>query len=242
MDTLPGPVRPPDSEEEAASSPPAREYEDTLREETAEDVGTRDTLPDTGKARLRARRQPAHPPPPPRLRDLAAVRAGRPLSVEGEPRLARDLMTRQILTIGPDDPILMLEEHMESFRFRHLPVVEGDVLVGLISHSDLLHASSSRLSANANEENEIIHQLPAWRIMRQGLVTVRPMDPLERVAALLWETRVGCLPVTEEDGTLVGIITEGDFVRLTHHFLTTGEPMHPKEATPDRTDDDRQPQ
>jgi CBS domain-containing protein len=151
-------------------------------------------------------------------------------------------MTRHILTIGPDDPILMLEWHMESFRFHHLPVVEGDVLVGLISHSDLLHASSSRLSATAVEEDAIIHQLPAWRIMRQGLVTVRPTEPLERVAALLWETRVGCVPVTEEDGTLVGIITEGDFVRLTHHFLTTIEPIHPREPTPDRSDDERRPQ
>ena len=39
------------------------------------------------------------------------------------------------------------------------------------------------------------------------------------VAAVLWETRVGCVPVTEEDGTLVGIITEGDFLRMTHHLL-----------------------
>jgi len=241
MDTLTGMSQRSSSEEES-SSPPAREYEDTLREEEyAGDVATRDTLPDAGQVRQKARPS-NHPPPPPRLRDLAAAHAGRPLSVDGEPRLARDLMTRQILTIGPDDPILMLEEHMESFRFRHLPVVEGDVLVGLISHSDLLHASSSRLSANAVEEDAIIHQLPAWRIMRQGLVTVRPTDTLERVAALLWETRVGCLPVTEEDGTLVGIITEGDFVRLTHHFLTTSEPMQPRESTPDRADDERSPQ
>jgi CBS domain-containing protein len=151
-------------------------------------------------------------------------------------------MTRHILTIGPDDPIMMLEEHMESFRFRHLPVVEGNVLVGLISHSDLLHASSSKLSMSAPEENAILHQLPAWRIMRQGLVTVRPTDPLERVAAILWETRVGCIPVTEGDGTLVGIITEGDFVRLTHHFLTTPAPMQPSEPTADRTEGERSPQ
>jgi CBS domain-containing protein len=219
-----------------------REYEDTLRDEYADDIATRDTLPDTGQARPRTRHPASHPPPPPRLRELAATHTSRPLSIDGEPRLARDLMTRQILTIGPDDPILMLEEHMESFRFHHLPVVEGDVLVGLISHSDLLHASSSRLSAHAVEENAIIHQLPAWRIMRQGLLTVRPSETLERVAALLWESRTGCVPVTEEDGTLVGIITEGDFVRLTHHFLTTSEPMHHRESTPDRSDSERPPQ
>jgi CBS domain-containing protein len=134
-------------------------------------------------------------------------------------------MTRHILTIGPDDSIVMLEEHMEAFRFRHLPVVDGDVLVGLINYSDVLHALSSRLSKSAPEENEILHQLPARRIMREDFVTVRPTESLERVAALLWDTRVGCVPVTEADGTLVGIITEGDFVRLTHHFLTASAVM-----------------
>lgn len=162
-----------------------------------------------------------HPPPPPRLRAQVASPEGRPIRVPGDPRLARDLMTREILTIGPDDTLESLEEQMKVFRFRHLPVVDGDLLVGLISHSDLLHAASSRLSKSAHEENEIIYRLPAWRIMRQRhqLVTVRPDEQLVEVAALLWGTRVGCVLVTEADGTLVGIITEGDFVRLAHHFL-----------------------
>jgi CBS domain-containing protein len=93
------------------------------------------------------------------------------------------------------------------------------VLVGIIAYSDVLSALSSRLSKSAPEENAILHQLPARRIMRDNFVAVRPTEPLERVAELLWETRGGCVPVTEDDGTLVGIITEGDFVRLTHHFL-----------------------
>lgn len=162
-----------------------------------------------------------HPPPPPRLRAQVASPEGRPIRVVGEPRLARDLMTREILTIGPDDTLESLEEQMKVFRFRHVPVVDGNMLVGLISHSDLLHAASSRLSKTAHEENELIYRLPAWRIMRQRhqLVTVRPDEQLVEVAALLWGTRVGCVPVTEADGTLVGIITEGDFVRLAHHFL-----------------------
>src|SRR5689334_7078101 len=107
-----------------------------------------------------------HPPPPPRVRD--ASHRGRPIhvDVDSEPRVARELMTREILTIGPEDPLAPLETQMEAFRFRHLPVVEGDVLVGLISHSDLLHAFSSKLSKSAPEENAIIRSLPASRIMR----------------------------------------------------------------------------
>jgi len=162
----------------------------------------------------------SHPPPPPRLRARAASHERRPLSLDVEtPEVARDLMTRELLTIGPDDLLESLEAHMRTFQFRHLPVVEGDVLVGLITHSDLLHAFSSKLSKSAPEENVIIRSLPARMIMKRDVVTVRPTEPLVNIAALFWQSRVGCLPVTEPDGKLVGIITEGDFIRLAHHYL-----------------------
>ncbi|HEX3596348.1 MAG TPA: CBS domain-containing protein [Polyangiaceae bacterium] len=135
-------------------------------------------------------------------------------------------MTRELFTIGPDDALESLEAHMESFQFRHLPVVDGNKLVGLISHSDLLETSSSALSKSAPEENAVLHRLPASRVMRRELVTVRPTEPLTNVAALVWQSRVGCVPVTEDDGTLLGIITEGDFVRLAYHFLTRGARAH----------------
>jgi CBS domain-containing membrane protein len=157
------------------------------------------------------------PPPPPSTRLRGSVSD---LKVDNNPRFARDLMTRNILTIGPDDVLEHLEEHMEAFRFRHLPVVEGHRVVGLITHKDLLHASSTFLSASARERNELIHRQPAKRIMQRDLVTVRPSDTLLDVAFLMWEARVGCVLVTEEDNTLVGIITEGDFLRLAHHFLS----------------------
>jgi CBS domain-containing membrane protein len=156
------------------------------------------------------------PPPPPSIRRRGSASD---LRVPKNPSLARDLMTKNILTIGPDDIIAHLEEHMEGLRFRHLPVVEGHKVVGLITRSDLLHASSTFLSDSAKARNELIHRQPAKLIMQRDLVTVRPTDTLLDVAFLMWETRVGCVLVTEEDDTLVGIITEGDFLRLAYHFL-----------------------
>ena len=158
--------------------------------------------------------EPRMPPPP-----SARIKGTSHLEVNGNPRLARDLMTRKIFTIGPDDIIEHLEEQMQAFRFRHLPVVEGRKLVGLITHSDLLHASSSFLSERVRERDELIHKLPARRIMQTELITVRPTDTLVQITSLMWEARVGCIMVTEEDGSLVGIITEADFIRMAHHFL-----------------------
>jgi acetoin utilization protein AcuB len=135
-------------------------------------------------------------------------------------------MTRQLFTIGLDDSLENLEGLMEQFRFRHLPVIDGNRLVGLITRSDLWHLSSSVLSMSAPEENAILHRLTAERVMKRDCVTVSPDEPLSNVAKRMWDSRVGCVPVVEEDGTLVGIITEGDFVRLSRHFLSRLEAAH----------------
>jgi CBS domain-containing membrane protein len=163
-----------------------------------------------------------HPPPPPSIRVKAATGGKARLEVPGDPKLAQDLMTRKLFTIGQDDIIAHLEEHMQAFRFRHLPVVEDRKLIGLISHTDLLRASASLFSAKAKEQDELIHRLPAKHIMQRDLVTVRPTEPLESVAVVMWEAKAGCVLVTEEDTTLLGIITEGDFIRLAHHLLVRG--------------------
>jgi acetoin utilization protein AcuB len=141
-------------------------------------------------------------------------------------------MTRQLFTVDQDDLIEHLEEQMERYRFRHLPVVEGSRLVGLITRSDLWHLSSSVLSTSAPEENAILHRLTAERVMTRECVTVAPDEPLASVAKLIWDTRVGCVPVVEQDGTLVGILTEGDFVRLSRHLLARPE-ARPEEARPE---------
>ncbi|HVJ15155.1 MAG TPA: CBS domain-containing protein [Polyangiaceae bacterium] len=162
-----------------------------------------------------------HPPPPPSLvrstRDSSSP--GTRFELASEPRLARDLMSRKLFTIEPETILQSLEEHMDRFRFGHLPVVDGEKLVGLISHGDLLHASSSFLSDHAAQRNAIIHQVPVSRIMQRELITVSPDDKLTDVAALMWEARVGCVLVVENEDRLVGIITEGDFLRVAHFFL-----------------------
>jgi CBS domain-containing protein len=199
--------------DEAAASDPEAEGTDSVAEE--EEVEPEIIAPDLSAVKHKT----LHPPPPPRLRD-ATGSGGRRLEVSGEPQLARDLMTRELLTIAPDDPLVSLEEQMEKFRFRHVPVVDGNKLVGLITQSDLFHASSSYLSETAKQRNEIIHKLPAKRIMRTEPVTVRPSEPLASVAALMWKTRSDCVLVTDQDSNLLGILTQSDFVRLAHHHLT----------------------
>lgn len=209
--------------EAGANEPDATELGGTAPDPSGDAAGDElevEPIADGPERKATGSQAPHHlPPPPPSVRVKGATGSRARLEVSGKPRLAQDLMTRKLFTIGKDDVIARLEEHMAEFRFRHLPVVEDRKAIGLISHEDLLRVSASLFSAKAKLQDEMIHQLPAKHVMQRELVTVRPTDTLEHVAEVMWERKAGCVLVTEEDTTLVGIITEGDFIRLGHHFL-----------------------
>jgi CBS domain-containing membrane protein len=131
------------------------------------------------------------------------------------PQTVSDVMTRKIATVAEQDALAHIEESMHRLRFRHLPVVDSQgKLVGLLSHRDLLHVSSSWLSEQEVEQNAAIQRLPVGRVMQHEVLTVQPSDPLIEVGKLMWASKIGCLPVVDAEGTLVGIITEADFIRL----------------------------
>lgn len=132
-------------------------------------------------------------------------------------------MTRKIVAIHEDDTIAQLLDKMQELRIRHLPVVgEGDRLVGLVSQRDLLHAASSFLSDREAARNELIGTVKVGTIMQRELVTAAPGDGLAEAGRIMLETKLGCMPVVEEGGKLVGVLTEADFVRLAIWCMAEG--------------------
>ena len=145
----------------------------------------------------------------------------------GLPRTVADVMTRKVVTVAPKDTIAQLEDGMQRFRLRHMPVVDDGKLVGLVTMRDVLHALSTNLSAQEEQRNLIIRAQPVSRIMQRDLVTVGPDEPLLGAAHTMWDRKLGCLLVTEGTDTLVGIVTEADFIRVVIKLLTGGEPPPP---------------
>jgi len=126
-----------------------------------------------------------------------------------------DVMTRKIVTVSEQDELDTAEYGMHRMRFRHLPVVDGDgKLVGILSHGDLLHAASSSLSDKEAERNDLILKQPVRRIMQREVLTVQPGDSLIQAGKVLWESKIGCLPVVNAEGALVGMLTKSDFIRV----------------------------
>jgi CBS-domain-containing membrane protein len=136
------------------------------------------------------------------------------------PKLVRDIMTKKVVTLFEEDNLIGVEAGMQRYKFRHLPVVDDGKLVGLLTHRDLLAVAASTLEPQAARKTEHLQQSVFVRdIMRRDLVTVREDLPLIEAGKLLWNNKLGCLPVTAEDGTLLGIVTEADFVQLAVRLL-----------------------
>ena len=131
-----------------------------------------------------------------------------------------DLMSTDLVTLTEDETLAHAQRCMARGRIRHLPVVRDGVLTGLITHRDLLAASFSIFAeVESNEQRRIFDTVGVVEAMHRDVVTVSPDLGVAQAASILLENKYGCLPVVDEMGVLVGIVTEADFLRLTVRLL-----------------------
>lgn len=145
------------------------------------------------------------------LQSALALRAQRP-TVEGL-RVA-DLMTIDVVTVTPEHTLGEAWDLMREHHIRHLPVVdEAGRLVGLVTHRDLLAAATSSLTFPA--EHDRVFLLGGHRVaevMETHLSTATADDPAPDVGERMARHRIGCVPVVDTEGRLVGIVTETDYL------------------------------
>jgi CBS domain-containing protein len=161
---------------------------------------------------------PARPNPirPATTRTVQAksAAAGKParLAMRAGRRQVRDLMTETVFTVSPADDLATLYDLMDSCHVRHVPVVEYDELVGLVTSTELSRSALGKVDdLPLSEERAMLRRRHVRDIMLGEPDTIEPDSPLQDAAELLLESKVGCLPVVE-GLRLVGIITEADFV------------------------------
>lgn len=123
------------------------------------------------------------------------------------------MMQKQVITATPDMTLADVQRLMREHHIRHVPVVSGKRLVGIITDRDLREASPS--PATTLSRGEIAYQLattPIKQCMTQDVVWIGPDIDMVQATRLLLQRQCGCLPVVD-NGTLVGIITELDCLR-----------------------------
>jgi CBS domain-containing protein len=127
--------------------------------------------------------------------------------------LVRDVMTKDALTLDASDNLDLADDLMRLGRIRHMPIVAGGSLVGILSQRDLFRAAiSSILKFRTSTEREWLAKIPIREVMTQQVFTVAPTTPLREAVEAMLEKRIGCLPVVE-DGTLLGLLSETDCLR-----------------------------
>lgn len=127
----------------------------------------------------------------------------------------RDVMTKDLATLGRNDKLAVADDVMRLGRIRHMPVIDEDgALAGIVSQRDLFHSGLLRaLGYGTHAKDQALGLLALKEAMKTDVVTVTPDAPLAEAAKIMLERKIGCVVVVE--GTkLVGILTESDFVKL----------------------------
>jgi CBS domain-containing protein len=135
----------------------------------------------------------------------------------------KDLMKVRVTTIGPDDTLHVADGMMSLGGIRHLPVVSGGALVGILTHRDILRAPASFVGL-ASDARAALKALIVRDVMTREVVTIDANATVEEAAARLLKHKVGCLPVLER-GDLVGIVTTSDLLHgIAGPHAAAGEP------------------
>lgn len=130
----------------------------------------------------------------------------------------RHVMQKTVVTGTPEMSLAEAQRLMRDKQIRHLPVVSGKKLVGIITDRDLRDAAPS--PATTLSRGEIAYRMDTTTVqtcMTVQVVSIAPDLEMTKAASMLLEHTFGCLPVVE-GGALVGVVTEIDCLRA---FLTT---------------------
>jgi acetoin utilization protein AcuB len=145
--------------------------------------------------------------------------------------LIRDIMRSPAVAIFADTTLQDAYRTMQDQRIRHLPVVEGEKLVGVVTDRDL------RLATSALTPSPFLPDSRVSAVMTAAPLTADASDPVEDAARTMRERKIGCLPVMD-GGRLIGIVTGLDLldalIRLTGVHKPSGRlevrlPDHPGE-------------
>jgi acetoin utilization protein AcuB len=122
-------------------------------------------------------------------------------------------MRRPVVTIGMGVSVREAAALMRERRLRHLPVLDaGERLVGIVTDRDLRQVIFDAAIGRVGEDTDRLGDLSVREVMTWGVVTVTRATDLGAAASVMRERRLGALPVVDEAGHVVGILTERDLL------------------------------
>ena len=135
-----------------------------------------------------------------------------------------DWMTETVLAVETFDSISIARQLMAKHRVNQLPVLDNDVLVGIVTDRDLRDAYPTSMMIDRGEAiDRFADSVTVEEVMTHDVFTVRPDTPLKKAVALLRRHRIGSLPVVQ-NRNLIGIITRSDILDFVLSGLSAAKP------------------
>ncbi|MEO8045036.1 MAG: CBS domain-containing protein [Spartobacteria bacterium] len=125
------------------------------------------------------------------------------------------IMSTNLVTVHHGDPISKVRQIIREHGIQHLPVVSGQQLIGIISHSDVLRVSFGDTFQTDERavDATLDHTMTLEQLMQKDPVSVRENAPIREAAAILVEGNFHSLPVVSDNHKLVGLVTSTDLIR-----------------------------
>ncbi len=139
----------------------------------------------------------------------------------GEPEATvGGLMRSQFISMSPDESLLEADRIMRLARIRHLPIARKGILVGMLSHRDILSASIAKLEERDPAERiEHLRGIKISQLMHAEPYTATVDTTLAEAARRMLRLKIGCLPVVRSGvrgEELIGLVTESDLLRAAY--------------------------
>jgi acetoin utilization protein AcuB len=129
--------------------------------------------------------------------------------------LVKRWMSQPVISVDINDTVRIANILQAENNIRSLPVLEEGKLVGIVTDRDLKRASVS--DALGIEENELAYlntRIKIGKIMTRNPLTVTASKTVEQVAKILYDKKISAMPVVDDKGQLIGMISQGDVFRL----------------------------
>ncbi len=125
-----------------------------------------------------------------------------------------EIMNRTLITVDTHASLRQAQRILDRRNIRHLFVMDGKRLVGIVTDRDLRKAApSSKSPLTTSAREEFMDELKVVEVMSRKLIEASPSTTVREAAKVMVREKIGCLPVVDGNA-LVGIVTEIDLLEI----------------------------
>lgn len=123
------------------------------------------------------------------------------------------IMTQHVITLNRKDSLETAEKLFKKHHIRHIPVVSGNAIIGMLSYTDLLRISFADAAFEDDDyvDSVVYNMFTIGQVMVKKIVTISPSSSIKDVAEILAKSEFHALPVVDKNN-LVGIVTTTDLI------------------------------